>query len=140
MEQNEKKAQEMYMEYQMLEQGMRQLQKQLEMVTQQMMEVSSTRSSLDDFKNSKEGSEILVPINSGIFAKASLKSNSELLVNVGAGVVVTKDVESAKKLLEGQVEEMKKVQKKMVDELERLASKAENLEKELQKLMPQNAE
>jgi prefoldin alpha subunit len=137
MEENEKKAQEMYMEYQMLEQGMRQMQKQLESVSQQMMEVAATRNSLDDFKKAKEGSEILVPINSGIFAKASLKSNSELLVNVGSGVVVTKDIESAKKLLEGQVEEMRKVQKKMMEEMERMAVKADSMEKELQKMMPQ---
>ena len=134
---DEKKAQEVYMEYQMLEQGIKQLQKQLEMVTQQIMEVASTSGSLDEFKNVKEGTEILVPVSSGIFAKASIKDSSELLVNVGSGVVVKKDIASAKKLLEGQVDEMRKVQKHMVNELEKMAGKAEMLEKEMQGLMPQ---
>ncbi|HLC50162.1 MAG TPA: prefoldin subunit alpha [Candidatus Nanoarchaeia archaeon] len=140
METNEKKAQEIYMEYQMLEQGIKQLQKQLEMVTQQIMEVASTSSSLDDFKKTKEGTEILVPVSSGIFARASLKDSSELLVNVGSGVVVKKTVEDAKKLLEGQLNEMQKVQKHMVDELEKMANKAESLEKQLQSMMPQQTE
>ena len=135
MSEKEQKAQEMYMEYQVLDQRIKQLQKQLELIMQQIMEANSTSRSLDEFKGIKEGTEILVPLTSGIFAKASLKDPSELLVNVGAGTVVAKDISSAKKLISSQVEEMQKVQQKMSDDLEKMMENAGQLETELQKMV-----
>ena len=135
MSDKEKQAQEMYMEYQVLDQRIKQLQKQLELIMQQIMEANSTSRSLEDFKGIKEGTEILVPLTSGIFARACLKDSSELLVNVGAGTVVAKDISSAKKLISGQVEEMQKVQQKMSDDLEKMMEKAGQLETELQKIV-----
>ena len=103
MEENkEKKAQELYMEFKMVEQHIKQMQAQLEAITHQIMELRSTSSSLDEFKKIDAGKEIFVPLSSGIFAKASVKDTSELLVNVGANTVVKKDVDSAKKLIQNQ--------------------------------------
>ncbi|MBI2657428.1 prefoldin subunit alpha [Candidatus Woesearchaeota archaeon] len=137
MEEREKQAQEMYMEFQALDQHIKQLQKQLEMVTHQLMELHSTSSGLEEFNKIGQGKEILVPLSSGIFAKASIKETSELLVNVGANIVVKKDVASAKKLIQGQMEEIKKIQKQMVDELEKMTSHAAGIEARLQQLVSQ---
>ena len=137
MKEQEKKVQEMYMEFQMLEQHIRQLQKQLEAVTQQLVELTVTSISLDEFNKIKPGKEIFVPLSSGIFAKASVKDTSELLVNVGANVVVQKDVASTKKLIQRQMEEIKKIREQMVDELEKLTSHAAQLEMQLQSMIGQ---
>ena len=134
-EDNQKKAQEIYAEYQAMEQHIKQLQKQLEALTSQIMEMSGTSRNLEDFEKTKLGTEIFVPISSGIFAKASLKDISEVLVNVGANVVVKKDVRSAKKLINNQVEEMKKLHKRMINDLEKMANHAGALETQLQKLV-----
>ena len=109
MEDKQEKTQEMYMEFQALDQRIKQIQKHLEVLTSQIMEMSGTSSSLDEFNKIKKGKEIFVPLSSGIFAKATLNDTSELLVNVGANTVVTKDVQSAKKLINSQVDEMKKL-------------------------------
>ena len=135
MSDKEQKAQEMYMEYQALDQRIKQLQKQLELITQQIMEATSTSQSIEEFRNAKAGSEIFVPLTSGIFAKATLKDTSELLVNVGAGTVVAKDISSAKKLIVSQIDEMQKVQKRMADELEKMMGHAGQLEMQLQKMV-----
>ena len=135
MSDKEQKAQEMYMEYQALDQRIKQLQKQLELITQQIMEATSTSQSIEEFRNAKAGSEIFVPLTSGIFAKATLKGTSELLVNVGAGTVVAKDISSAKKLIVSQIDEMQKVQKRMADELEKMMGHAGQLEMQLQKMV-----
>ena len=137
MEDKEKKVQEMYMEFQVLEQHIRQLQKQLEAVTQQLIELTITSSSLDEFNKIKQGKEIFVPLSSGIFAKAGIKDTSGLLVNVGANVVVQKDVASTKKLIQKQMEEIKKIQEQMVGELEKLTSHAAQLEMNLQGMVSQ---
>ena len=133
-EKNEQAMQEMYMQFQMMEQKIKQIQKQLEMVTGNLVELTVTLNGLDDFSKTDLKKEILVPLNSGIYAKASLKSNSELLVNVGANVIVTKDIPSTKKLIQSQVEEVKKVQHEMLAELEKMTNHASSLEMQLQNL------
>ena len=136
MEENkDKKAQEMYMEFQVLEQQIRQLQKQLEVITSQLIELNATSNSLDEFKKISQGSEVFVPLSSGIFVKANIKDTSELLVNVGANVVVKKDNDSTKKLIQNQMEEIKKIQRQMIEELEKMTSHAAQIEMQLQSLI-----
>ena len=135
MTEKEKKTQEIYMEYKAIEEHIKQLQKQLEVLTNHLVEMHSTNSSWEDLDKIKKGKEIFVPISSGIFAKGTISNTSELLVNVGANVVVTKDIASAKKLIQHQIEEMKKVHKKMVEELENMAQNAAQLEVQIQGLV-----
>lgn len=137
MEDKEKQAQEMYMEYQMLDQHIKKMQAQLEAITNQLMEATSTNNAIDELDKIKSGREIFVPISSGIFVKAAIKDTSDLLVNVGAGAVVQKDRASAKKLVQAQIEEMKKIHERMVNELEKMAGRAGEIEQALQKIMPQ---
>ncbi len=134
MTEKDRKAQEIYMEYKAIDEHIKQLQKQLEALTSHLIEMNSTHGSLEDLEKIKKGKEIFVPISSGIFAKGTINDTSELLVNVGANVVVTKDIASAKKLIQHQIEEMKKVHKRMVEELENMAQNAAQLEVQLQSL------
>ena len=131
----EKKAQEIYMEFKVLEQHIKQMQAQLEDITHQLIELHSTSNSLDEFKKINAGTEIFLPLSSGIFAKASVKDTSELLVNVGSNTVVKKDVDSAKTLIKNQIEEMKRIQNHMIAELEKMTAHASQIEAQLQKLV-----
>ena len=137
MTEKENKTQEIYMEYKAIDEHIKQLQKQLEVLTSHLVEMYSTYASLEDLDKIKKDKEIFVPISSGIFAKGAIKDTSELLVNVGANVVVSKDIASAKKLIQHQIEEMKKVHKRMLEELQNMAQKAAELEAQLQGLMPE---
>ena len=121
----------------MLEQHIKQLQKQLELITNQLMELHVTSHSLDEFNKIKNAKEVFVPLSSGIFAKATIQDTSELIVNVGANVVVKKDTVSTKKLIQNQIEEIKKIQKQMIDDLEKMANSAAQLEMQLQSLVSQ---
>ena len=134
MTEKEQKTQEIYMEYKAIDEHIKQLQKQLEALTNHLVEMHSTNSSLEDLDKIKKHKEIFVPISSGIFAKGTINDTSELLVNVGANVVVTKDIASAKKLIQHQIDEMKKVHKRMLEELQNMAQKAAELEMQLQSL------
>ena len=136
-EDKEEKAREMFMEFQALEQHIKQLQKQLEMVTGQLVDLVSTSRSLDEFAGLSAGKEIFVPLNSGIYSKASITSTDELLVNVGANVIVKKDVPSTKKLINKQVDEIRNVQKQIMEELEKMTNRASLLETKMQTLMPE---
>jgi len=131
----EKKAQELYMQLQMIQENAKQIYKQLQVAEGQLMELVMTSQSLDDFRQIKEKTEIFVPLNSGIFAKAELKKADELLVNVGANVVVKKDISSTKKLVERQVEQLRDIRERMVSDLKKLTMQGGMIEEELQKLV-----
>ena len=135
MEENREKAQEMFMEFQALEQHIKQLQKQLELITSQLIDLTMTNHSLDEFAEIDTKKEVFVPLNSGIFAKASVSDTSELLVNVGANVVVKKNVPSAKKLISRQIDEIKKIQRQMIEELEKMTNHAAEMETKIQGLV-----
>jgi len=137
MEEKEKKAQEMYMEYKALDEHIKQLQKHLEAVTNQLIELKATSNSLDEFKKITPNKEIFVPLSSGIFGKAHIINNSELLVNIGANTVVKKDIDSTKKLIQNQIEEIRKVQKRMLEELEKVTNRAALIETQLQSFVSQ---
>lgn len=135
MKEEEKRLQEKYIEMKTIEQQMTEIQKQAQIVEQQLMELMATAQNLEDFKKTKKGDEILVPVSSGIFAKAELKNNKEFLVNVGADTVVTKDIDSTKKLMEKQVEEMRELHTKVNMHMQKLALYASNVEQELKELV-----
>ena len=135
MDEKEKKAQELYMEFQMIEQHIKQLQGQLEVITNQLIELNTTRNSLEEFNKINIDKGVFVPLSSGIFAKAKINDTSELIVNVGANVVVKKDIDSTKKLIQNQIKEIKKIQKQMIDNLEKMTNHAAQLEMRLQSLI-----
>ena len=135
MNQEEKKLQEKYMEMKLLEEQMKEVQKKAETVQQQILELSATAQSLDDFNKVEEGTEILVPISSGIFTKASIKENKEFLVNIGADTVVTKNSPDTKKLIEDQITEMQALHAKINIQMQKLAIHSASLENEFKELV-----
>jgi len=134
MKKEEQELQEKYMEMKMIEEQMKEIHKQGQAVEQQLMELITTNQSLDDFKKTEKGKDILVPISSGVFAKAELKENKKFLVNVGADTVVEKDIESTKSLMEKQIEELKELHEKINMQMQKLAIHASGIEQELKEM------
>jgi len=130
MKEKEGKLQKLYLEFQMLDQQIKQLEKQNIALSNQLMELMATNQSLEDMKKLEE----LVPLSSGIYVKAELKDNKNFIVNVGANTALLKDVESTKKLMETQIDEMKKLQENIVNQLQEHTTKAAMLEQEINKI------
>jgi prefoldin alpha subunit len=134
-DEKQKQMQQKYMEMQMLEQQMQHVQKQLQLLEQQNMELVATREAIDEIASAPAGKEILVPISSGIFIKGQLKENKELTVNVGANVAVNKSVDDTKALIEEQIHEVENFRNELSMNMQKLASKAQELENELSNLI-----
>lgn len=130
---NKEKLQELYMKLQMIHEQIKELEKQGQLFNNQLVELNTTMEDLDDFKNLKEGTEMLIPINKGIHAKVTLKQNKDLLVNVGSNVCVQKNVEETKKLLSTQIDEIKKIQEQSILNLQQLAAQSGTIEEEIAK-------
>ena len=120
---------------QMLEQHSRQMQEQVQQIDQQSMELEAVKGSLDELKEVKPGTEMLVPISGGLFIKAEMKDSHNIFVNVGAGTTVIKDVESAKKLIDEQLVEMENVKRQIMENLDKIGEQFLLLQEELKELV-----
>ena len=130
----EKKLQKLYMQFQVLDQNIKQVQQQAQTLNTQLVELVGATRNFEELKNVKAGTEILVPISSGVYAKAEIKDTENMLVNVGANTTVKKSIGDTKQVIEVQVEEMKRLQKQMLEELNRLTTQAALIEKEMNKI------
>jgi len=131
----QEELQNKYMELQSISQKMQQLQKQSQMLNNQIQELNITSESLDKISKTKKDTEIKAPLASGIFIKAKLLDNENVSVNVGSGTVVTKSIPEAKKLIDNQIKEVIGFREETEQNLNQIASKAQNLEKELSELV-----
>ena len=134
MKENEKRFQEIYVEFQVLSSSIQQLEKQSAALESHLLELMTTKQSLHDMENVKPGTEILVPLSAGIYARADLKENDKFIVNVGSNIALSKSLASTKKIIEDQVTEIKKLQVSLSQELGMNTAKAAELEEELNKI------
>jgi prefoldin alpha subunit len=132
-EKDAQKLQQKYLEMQIIDQQMKQIQKQLQLIESQITEIAVTKEALNDLKNTKTDSEILAPVSSGIFVKGKLADNEKLAVNVGSGTVVEKTIPDVIKIIEEQEKEIKKTYDALMIEMQKLGTKALQLEKSLSK-------
>jgi len=130
-EENQKMMEEKYYEFNILSQRIKQIEKQVEAITQQIMEINITSQSLDEISNLNHGAEILIPLSNGIFAKAELKDTKDLLINVGSDTIVKKSIADTIQFISKQAEDLKSAHKQYIVELQSLASRAASIEKEL---------
>jgi len=133
MEKNQKELQKMYLKLQLLDEQMKQIQKQITMLDEQLVELNNTLQALDDFNKTAVGTKILVSLSPGIFTTAELKDNKELLVNVGGNVVVKKNVAETKGLLKKRFDSIKKYRDLTLAEMQKMNLKAVNIEQEINK-------
>ena len=123
---------EKYEEMQRLDESANKLEEQIRKIEDQMDEVLYTRKSIDELKEVKPGTEILVPISNGIFAKAEIKDSENLKVNVGGGTVAGKNTEETKKLLDDQMKELRKYKDEMKEHLDKVIVQMQTLEGEVE--------
>ena len=131
MTEQEEKAQKLYIEFQLLNQQIQQLEKQNEALNNNLMELMMTNQSLDDLKDIKEKTEILVPVSAGIHAKAEIKDGKSFVVNVGANVALVKDLKSTKDIIKNQIVEIRELQESLAEQLQKQTTQAALLEQEI---------
>lgn len=104
--------------------------RQLEAFASMREEVREAQLSLDNLPSSPRSS--LVPLGAGVFVKASLSSQEPLLVDVGARVYAEKTVDEAKAILKTKGEQLDKASSAIQGELDKLVSRAQALQMQLQ--------
>ena len=134
MTEQEEKVQKLYIEFQLLNQQIQQLEKQNEALNSNLMELVMTSQSLDDLNDIKEKTEILVPVSAGIHAKAEIKDSKSFVVNVGANVALVKDLKSTKEIIKNQIVEIRELQESLAEQLQERVAKASSMEQEINQI------
>ena len=82
-----------------LESQMAAVQAQLQVLERGLIEIGTTKTSLESIKDLKKDVSSLYPLGSGMFAKGTLAKQDKLLVDVGAGAIIEKYIPDAEKIL-----------------------------------------
>ena len=117
-----------FMQLQMLDQQIRQVQQYLQTFDQQLVEIRNVIDSLKELGKLKKGDLIHAPIASGIFVKARLEDSKEVKVNVGNNIVVAKTIEQAVDMLERQGAEINQYRSDSLAKFDELIKKADALQ------------
>ena len=129
----ENELQQKYLEFQMLEQELRQMEKQIVLVQQQIIELRTLTQNIEDIKDVKSGTEIFSQIGAGIYIKTKVEDAKQLLINTGADVSVIKTAEEVKEIVKNQVMQLESILNRMQNEFQNAIMHAQSLQEELQK-------
>lgn len=111
------------------------LSRQMQLLETRIIEINSTIGSFDSLKESKKGSEIMVPLGSDCLIRAELKETEKVIVGVGAGVSVEETTSKAKEILRLREEKMEETLKKLQNALLEANNRLLELESASNKLM-----
>ncbi|MBS3163417.1 prefoldin subunit alpha [Candidatus Woesearchaeota archaeon] len=126
-------TQKKYLELQLLDQQIKQLQQQLMTVNQQIVELRRVDDDLSEFEKVKENSNMFFALGPGIFAEGSI-SSKDLLLNVGSNVLVKKPVIDTKKLINVQVAELEGLMVRLQEDMGAIGLRGNELQEELTEL------
>ena len=127
---NEKEMQEVLVEFQMLQQKMDVLQKNLEQMSMRRNEFNIVKSALESMKGKKDSS-MLIPVGSGLFIEGNLANDNSVLVEVGANVIVRKKWAEAQKLLDTQLKKLDEIENDLQKEITETIENLQTLEPQL---------
>lgn len=116
-----------------LNQQIKAMQLHLADVEKAIDELSILKVGLTNMATAKKGDELLVPLGASSYVKAGLTSTDNVIVSVGAGVFVDKSVKEAAPIVEKQVEELRKQEDVVIQNITLLSQEADKLANDLNK-------
>ena len=122
---------EKVMEFNMLENQLRQIEQQIILIDQQINHQKNTINSLDEFKKIKKGAESFLPLSDDILVKATITDNENLLVNVGGKTLLRKNVEEIKKIIQKQTGKLENIRNELGSEIDLVLQELLRIEQEI---------
>ena len=130
------KIQEMYTEYQMLNQQLKQLHENLEALTRHAQELGKIKEGLNRMINIKHENETLIGFGSGIFLKGEIKDMQKVVMNVGVNIFVEKTIQEAEETVTKQLQDVNELTKQIEQEAENTGQRIQWIQEEFQKIKP----
>ncbi len=93
-------------EVQLLNQELMQVSEHMKQVQEQLQELALTEETIVELPQMKKDNEILIPLASGIFARATIIDTKNTIINAGAQVFVEQPLEKTQELIAEQKEKL----------------------------------
>ncbi len=123
-EPNEEEIKKKYFILQNLENEMRELQGQIQMVDSQIQELVKVEHAFEELHTLKKGSRAFVPIANGMFLPATLEQTDELLVAIGSKTFTKKKAEEVHAMVTEQKAAMQELQGQLHKNLQGMIKEA----------------
>ena len=118
-------------EFQILNQEVKNLQEQLQNISNSIQELQIIKNTLEELKNSKNNEEILIPLGQGIFTKGNIKNSNELITNIGSNILVEKNLEETRDMIKTNILNLSKYSENIEEEIGKNIEKLQELQKEI---------
>ena len=122
---------EKVMEFNLLENQLRQIEQQIVLIDQQINHQRDTIKNLDEFKKIQKGAESFLPLSEDILVKATITDNENLLVNVGGKTLLRKNVEEIKKIIQKQISKLENIRNELGSEIDLILQELIRLEQDI---------
>lgn len=137
-QEDQQEVQRVVAELREAQQNVESLQSHIEMLSSLIGEVESTRETVDGLEDVEPGTEILVPLGSGTYVTAEIKSTDKLLSELGADLVAERSSNGVNKLLKKQKKDFENSLEQAQNKLKELTEKIEDLRPRAQKLLAES--
>ena len=136
----EKELQRKYLQLQLMKQQMNALLEEKAVLDEKMSELAITINAMEKLKNVKKEQEIWSPLGSAAFVESGINDTDKVLIGIGAGVILKKKREEAMVIIQGRLDELNKIDKEIMTEINKFNDQVARLEPEVQKLAQQEQE
>lgn len=116
---------ELFFKISMIEQYMKNVNRQIEAVENEIMELNALKKGIEELKGSS-GKETFSSIGKNIFIKTKILSE-ELLVGIGEKNLVKKSIPETAKAIKTQVIKLEAIKEELINEIEKLNKEAEKI-------------
>jgi prefoldin alpha subunit len=125
--------QEKLMLFQLMERQLDAMRQQGALLEQRIVEIDTSLTALEEIARLKDDNEALIPIGSGLFARARITSK-KIMTELGARVMKDKSVKEAGSFLEERKKEIEKVEKNVQKEMAEISRSLQRMAPELQRM------
>ena len=120
--------------YQLLQRQLEDYKTQATLIEKKLIEFEVSKNALRDMKKIKDGSEILMPVGSGIYLHGTAQPSKKALVDIGANYIVARDLNFAEDVLNAKQSEVEKMNERLATEVTELVNKINQLAVEIERL------
>ena len=128
---SDEELQSKWVQLQYINEQIKVLQAQLNEVAKAIDELSVLKVGLKNIRETGKGEEILIPLGASVYSKGKLEDNEKVIIGIGAGVFVERKIEEAIPLVEQQIENLRKQEEVLIQNISLLSTEAEKLSREI---------
>lgn len=136
---HQEELQTKYIQLQLMKQQLKALVEERNIIMERVNEMVISIDALQTLDSVKKEDEMWSSIGSSTFVRSDIKDTENVLVSIGAGIVVKETRARAIEILDGRMNELKKIDSEFIAEITKFAQAIEILEPEVEKLAEEHS-